>query len=142
MILRLAKSESGAALVELVVVLPVLALLLTAVMDFGRYTYDGILAANAARAGAEYGAQNLITADDKTGMQNAALQDAQNLPSLSATAAPVCTVNNAPVTCGTANETVYVQVNTTGTFTPLIKYPGLPASVAVSGSAEVRVEQQ
>ena len=138
----LRKSDSGTALVEFAIVAPMLALLLIGVIDFGRYTYDGILAANAARAGAQYGAQTLITAKDSTGIQNAALQDAQNLPNLSAQGNPVCMVSGAPVTCGTANAVVYVQVNTTGHFTPLFNYPGLASTVTISGSAMMRVEQQ
>jgi Flp pilus assembly protein TadG len=141
--MRLIKSESGAAFVELAVVAPFLALLLLGVVDFGRYTYDGLLAANAARAGAQYGAQTLITAKDTTGITNAALADAQSLSGLTVpTATAVCMVGTTKVTCGTANETVYVQVNTTGTFSPTIKYPLLPSTVTVSGSALVRVEQQ
>jgi Flp pilus assembly protein TadG len=139
---RLAKSEGGAALVEFAVILPVLALLLTGLIDFGRYMYDGIVAANAARAGAQYGAQNLFTAADTTGMKNAALQDAQNLANLSATPSSFCMSGSTVVTCGTAGAVAYVQVNTTGTFTPLIKYPGLPATVNLSGSAVLRVVQQ
>jgi Flp pilus assembly protein TadG len=140
---RLAKSDRGAALVEFAVILPILALLLTGIIDFGRYMYDGILAANAARAGAQYGAQNLATAANSTGMKNAALQDAQNLPNLTVpTANGFCMSGSTVVTCGTAGSVAYVQVDTTGTFTPLIKYPGLPATVTVSGSAVERVVQQ
>jgi Flp pilus assembly protein TadG len=129
---RLGKSEAGAALVEFAVILPILALLLTGVIDFGRYMYDGILAANAARAGAQYGAQTLFTAASDAGMENAALADAQNLPGLTATATHFTGTNGA----------TYVQVNTTGSFTPWIHYPGLPTSVTVSGSAIMRVEAQ
>jgi Flp pilus assembly protein TadG len=139
----LAKSESGAALVELAVVTPFLALLLTGLIDFGRYTYDAILAANAARAAAAYGAQTLVTARDTNGMKAAANGDAAGLTLTNVAASSVCTVGGAVVACGTSTaETVFVQVNTTGTYTPLVKYPFLPSTVTVSGSSYMRVEQQ
>ena len=45
----LVRCESGTSLVEFAIVLPFLALLLIGLIDFGRYTYDAVLAANAAR---------------------------------------------------------------------------------------------
>jgi Flp pilus assembly protein TadG len=141
--LRAFAEEDGAALVEFAVVLPVLALLLTGIIDFGQYMYDGVLAANAARAGAAYGAQTLITAKDSTGMTNAALADAQNLPNLHVTlATSTCTGGSPAGTCGTTGAVAYVEVATQGMYTPLIKYPGLPTTVYVSGSTTMRVEQQ
>jgi len=137
------RSEGGVALVEFAVVLPVLALLLLGIIDYGRYAYDAILAANAARAGVEYGAQNLVTAADMTGQENAALADAQNLAGLTASPSPTfCMSGGAVVACTTSGASYYVQVNTTGAFKPWVKWPLLPASVTVSGSATMRVEQQ
>jgi Flp pilus assembly protein TadG len=142
--MRLVRSESGAALVEFAVVAPVLLLLLLGLIDFGRYMYDGILAANAARAGAQYGAQTMITAANSAGMQNAAYADAQNLPGMTVNNATYFCANSSgtTVTCGTAGAIAYVKVTTTGQFTPIIKYPLLPSSVPVSGSSIIRVEQQ
>ena len=77
---RLIRSEGGTSAVEFAIVAPVLIFLLIGLIDVGRYTYYGILAANAARAGAQYGAQSVYTAIDSPGMQNAALADGQNLP--------------------------------------------------------------
>jgi len=137
------ESDKGAALVEFAIVLPMLALLLLGIIDSGRYAYDAILAANAARAGVDYGAQNLVTAGDVTGQQNAALADAQNLPGMSASPSPTfCMSGGAVVACTTSGASYYVQVNTSGTFTPWVKWPLLPASVTVNGSATMRVEQQ
>jgi len=140
---KLVRSESGVALVEFAVVLPMLAILLMGIIDFGRYMYDSILAANAARAGVEYGAQNQVTAADSAGQEAAALADAQNLPGLSATPkAPFCMAGGAVVLCGTSGASYYVEVTTTGTWSPIVKWPGLPATVTVNGSATMRVEQQ
>ncbi len=134
--------ESGASLVEFALVAPFLALLLIGMIDFGRYTYDGILAANAARAGVQYGAQSLITAVDTTGIEKAAIADAGSLPNLSASPQPYCLANGAIASCTTSGAVPYVKVVTSGTFTPLIKYPGLPASLSITGTAVMRVESQ
>ncbi len=138
----LLRTERGAALVEFAVVAPVLAFLLIGLIDFGRYTYDGILAANAARAAAAYGSQTLITAANGPGMTAAGQADAAGLSNLTVNGIPICMSGTTQVTCGTSGATAYVQVTTTGTFTPLIKYPGLPSSINVSGSSTMRVEAQ
>jgi Flp pilus assembly protein TadG len=138
----LVRCESGTSLVEFAIVLPFLALLLIGLIDFGRYTYDAVLAANAARAAVQYGAQNLQKAEDKLGMKAAAAADAPNLPGLTVTPNPYCSVSGVNATCTTAGAVAYVQVVATGNFTPLVKYPGLPSTVTVTGSALMRVENQ
>ena len=60
----LAACESGSALAEMAIVLPLLVLLLIALIEVGRYGNYTIRAGNAARAGVQYGAQNTITAAD------------------------------------------------------------------------------
>lgn len=141
--MKFRRSEGGAALVEFAVILPVLAILLMGIVDFGRYMYDSILAANAARAGVEYGAQNQVTAADSAGQEAAALADAQNISGLTATPKPpFCMAGGVVVVCGTSGASYYVEVTTTGTWSPIVKWPGLPATVTVSGSATMRVEQQ
>jgi len=141
--MKLHRSEEGAALVELAFVLPVLLLLLLGIIDYGRYAYDAIVASNAARAGVEYGAQNLVTASDMTGQQNAALGDAQNLAGLTASPSPTfCMSGGAVVACTTSGASYYVEVTTTGVFKPWVKWPLLPATVTVDGSATMRVEEQ
>jgi Flp pilus assembly protein TadG len=140
--MTLIRSEKGAALVEFAVVAPVLAFLLVGIIDFGRYTYDGILAANAARAAASYGAQNLTTAEDTTTMQTVGQEDSQGL-TLTVTPTVVCMSGSTVVTCGTSGETVYVNVKTSGSYSPLIRYAGMPSTtLTVSGSATMRVEAQ
>jgi Flp pilus assembly protein TadG len=136
------RSESGASIVEFAIVAPFLVLLLIGTIDFGRYMYDGILAANAARAGVQFAAQNLETAVNTVGVQNAAYADAQNLSGLSASATRFCELSGVVTPCTTNGAVPYVQVLTTGTFYPIIAYPGLPASILVSGSAVMRVENE
>ena len=146
----LARSESGASTVELAIVAPVLILLFMGVVVLGQWMFFGILAANAARAGTDYGEQNLTTAADGAGMTNAALQDGQNLSQFSAT--PHCYYISGSTTtpCATPpasatpapGSVYYVEVDTTGKFKPLITYPGIPSSVTVSGKSVTRVISQ
>ncbi|MBV8748577.1 MAG: pilus assembly protein, partial [Candidatus Eremiobacteraeota bacterium] len=83
MILR---DDRGSALAEMAVITPLLLFLLAGVVELGRFSAYGLTVAGAARAGVQYGAQNLVTADDGAGMEAAALNDAQNDPNLSAVA--------------------------------------------------------
>jgi Flp pilus assembly protein TadG len=138
----LLRCESGTSLVEFAIVLPFLALLLLGLIDFGRYTYDGILAANAARAAVQYGAQNLQKAADVPGMKAAAVADAGSLSGLTVTPNGYCSVSGSNGLCTTSGAVAYVQATATGLFYPLIKYPGLPSQVSVTGYALMRVENQ
>lgn len=146
MIRRLVRSDSGASLLELSIVAPVLIILVIGLIEVGRYTFMGILAANAARAGAQYGAQDLTHANDPTGIAAAAKTDGQNLtPWVVATPMLFCSQNNSNVTCPVAPSTpapgviYYVKVQVTGTFTNLMHYPGIPNNIPVSGTSVMRV---
>ena len=138
----------GQSLVELALVLPVLLLLLVGTIEIGRFFYYSILVSNAARAGAQYGAQSLATAADTSGIQTAAQNDA-NVAGMTVTAVQQCgctgaSLNGAcPATgCARPNSPlVYVQVTATGTFNSLLSYPGLPPSITVTSTEQMRVAQ-
>jgi len=149
--------DAGTSIVEFALVLPAFVFLLVGTIEFGRFGYFSILAANAARAGAAYGAQNLITADDDGGIQNAALQDGANLsnwtsnpPQTGIFVNQLCSVDGgAPTTCSTQSQTgppqntvYYVQVKVTGLFSPILNYPGIPSQIYISGSSTMRVAEQ
>jgi len=68
-------SQSGQALVEFAIVLPMLLILALGVIEIGRYAYIAILIGNAARAGAAFGSQSNQQSNDATGIQNAAQYD-------------------------------------------------------------------
>jgi Flp pilus assembly protein TadG len=139
--------EGGQSLLEFAVLAPVILLLLVGAIEIGRLAYLSILVNNAAHAGVQYGAQNLATAADNSGMQNAALNDGQNIAGLTASASHYCTCADGSSSscqatdCAGSHRLVYVQVNTTGQFQSLFAYPGLPASYTVSGQAVMRVAQ-
>jgi Flp pilus assembly protein TadG len=148
---KLYRSDSGASLVEFAILLPVMVFLLMGVIEIGRYTYYAVLAANAARAGAQYGSQNTTTADDITGMKNAATADEGSVPQFSPSPTPLCSTNEGATlgncassgSSGPAAGTIYyVQVVVTGTFTTLFHYPGIPNNIPITGSATMRVENQ
>jgi Flp pilus assembly protein TadG len=139
----------GQSYVELAFVLPVLAIVLVVAADFGRlfYTYVGVI--NAARAGAQYGSNSVITAADATGMSAAAKQDGVNVANLTVTASqctcgtatssiPACAANF----CANDPEGNYVVVNTQVPFATIVKYPGVPSSITLKGQAVMQVQQQ
>jgi Flp pilus assembly protein TadG len=142
------RNDSGTGVAELALVAPFLIFLLLGLIDFGRYMYFGILAADAARAGVQYGAQNTHTAQDIYGMKDAATADGESLSQWTASPQTLCSTDGATLkTCPTdtipgAGTVYYVKVQVSGTFTTLVQYPGLSGSVPVSGSAIMRVISQ
>lgn len=137
-------------MVEFAILAPVFVFLLIGLIEVGRFAYFGILAANAARAGAQYGAQSLSTAADTVGMQSAALNDGnQSASTWSVTPTNLCSLSGGtPAPCPSpgatppANTIYYVQVQVSATFHSLLNYPGIPRSVPISGSATMRVASQ
>jgi Flp pilus assembly protein TadG len=145
--------EAGGALVELAFFSTTLVLMVAGAIDFGKFNYDGIILANAAEAGVLYGSENYTgTAADISAMETAATNDANGL-SVSPTATEFCTCYNgasatsvgSPISCSTGtcatgyHELQFVQVVTSSTFTPLIKYFRLPASITLTRTAVMEV---
>ncbi len=146
---KLVRSEAGTSMVEFAILAPVFVFLLIGLIEVGRFAYFGILAANAARAGAQYGAQTLSTAADTAGITSAAKQDGQNLSAWSVSPNHLCSINGAaPAPCPSpgatppANTIYYVQVQVSGQFHSLLSYPGIPSAPTISGSAIMRVANQ
>ncbi len=145
-----ARGESGSALAEIALVLPLLVLLLIGLVEVGRFGNYTILVGNAARAGVQYGAQNTITAADTAGMQNAALRDGQNLAGLTATASTFCQCADGSVStclatdCPASHRNVYVQVLTSAAVPTLTNSAMLPAglrTLTIQGKSVMRVAQ-
>ncbi len=143
MMRRIARAESGAAIVELALVLPVLMAVLMGIIEVGRYAYLDIVAAHAARSGAQYGAQTLVSADDGIGMKAAANADVPAAAPWTVSTSVVCTTNNQVTAYLVYNaQTVspalvyYVQVKITGYFIrPLLHYPGIPSNVPITATS-------
>jgi Flp pilus assembly protein TadG len=144
------RAQAGSALVEFVVILPLLLILLIGLTEVGRIGDYAIRVGNAARAGVQYGAQNEATAGDTQGMQNAATADGQD-PSISAVAAQTfcecadgtgstCQQND----CATTHRLQWVQVTASGTLVSMLNSSFLPAplrSITISQTATLRVAQ-
>lgn len=146
-------SDHGGAALELAVLVPFLILLVLGAAEFGRVHHATIVIANAARAGAHYGAQSVATSSDTAAMNRAAIADAGDIGSITAASAQFCRCPNGttPPSCTSQcappagypsykDPEVFVQTTATKTVVFLMRYPGLPASVTVQRSAVFRVQ--
>ena len=141
----LRRGEQGASLVELALLLPFFVLLLLGAVDFGQAYYLSMEIAGAAQAGAAYGALN---PSDISGIQQAAVADAQNVPGLTVTATVIdeCSdgslAPNATSTqctaAGTAPQVCLVSVTVKATYTTLFPWPGIPSSIPFAAQAAMR----
>lgn len=137
----------GQAAAELGFALLVLVPILLAATDFGRLYYTYITVEDAARAGAQYGAQSVVSAADIAAMKTAATNDASNVPGMSANASQCTCATGSNVTacptsyCTNSPNATFVEVDTSATFNTLVSYPGVPSSVNLTGKAVMMVEQ-
>ena len=167
----LLSSERAQSLVELALLTPLLLILVIGVVEMGRYASLSILVGNAARAGTQYGAQNLANAADTTGIQCAVQNESLNTAPACPSSNPlgltvsfpgppsgtttVCGCDNggtisAMATCTSAcsnHMVVSVKVTASVTFNPLFSYARplfgylTIPSLTVSSTATERVTQ-
>lgn len=133
--------QDGQSLIEAALVLPIFVTLLLGAAELAGVTRASISVANSAKAGVQYGAQSGDTAQDATGIADAAQRESPDL-TLTTTSSfrcecsdgtPFdCTVNTA---CPTTHKEEIVTVNTQATVNPLIRLPGLPTSYTLHGQA-------
>jgi len=147
--------ERGTSLLEFALLLPLMTILLLGVIEVGRFADAALLVADAARAGAQYGAQNLTTASDVTGIANAAQQDVQGnsvlnpvlgANGLQAPSSLVCRCDGLSEDCGTLSSCTgdaaeYVQVIASGEFVPLFSFSGSPGGITLNSTYQIRVPQ-
>lgn len=143
--IRLWNNRSGNSFIETAILLPVMLLMCCGATDFARVVYAGIEIANAARAGASFGALGPGNSGNTSGMTQAALADAADLGStVTASASNFCTCSGSTVpcttTCSGATPDGYVSVTANYTFNSLIPYPGVPSTVVLSRTARMRVQ--
>ena len=141
------RSESGGALAELAVGLPILLLLAVGVADYARIYYTGITVANAARAGAVYGADPATTNDQIIAATQA---DANPITLDSITVGRYCVcpgsgAGTGVVDCSTPTcplsygvPQAYDTVRVRKDFTALIRYVGLPATLPIIRTVVMR----
>jgi Flp pilus assembly protein TadG len=140
------RSDTGQALVEMTLILPLLVLILLGTIDFGRVFYYAINLAQAANAGVQYGAQSMEKSTDSAGMEQAARAAAQDLGTITVSPAPsryfACpdnTKTTEDASCSGQPPRVYVEVTVQKTFNTIVDYPGIPASVDIARTATMRV---
>jgi Flp pilus assembly protein TadG len=138
------KREEGSALIELALLLPVFLLLFMGTVDFGRGFFAAIEVSEAAEAAATYGSQQ---PSDTAGIQAAAAMAAANVNNVTTTVATGCQCSDGtsvqpgcatPPTNCPANFVTYIQVSTNAPYSLLFKYPGLPSSITLQGTAQMR----
>jgi Flp pilus assembly protein TadG len=144
----LRKSTAAGAVIEFAVIIPVLVLLAIGVVDFGRAFFTGIAVASAARAGAQYGAQDVIaTSADTAGMRVAAENDAHDIGTITVSTNRVCKcTNGASIACNGScggsydKPEVFVTVKVTKAYSMILRYPGIPSTLTFRDSATFRAQ--
>lgn len=138
------RGEAGQSLVEAAVAAPMFFLLLMGAGELARVAYVAIEVSNAARAGAQYGAQSSANWGDSTGIATAASEDAANVSGLTTTSSTgntcsdgtAATSSNGTVSCASGAQPLgTVTVTSSASFDPLIHIPGLPTTMNLSSSA-------
>src|SRR3990170_1456226 len=148
---HLGYATAGQSLVEFVLIVPLLLVLLVGAIEIGRAAYYAIAVTNASRAAVQYGAQNYATAADTSGIKQAAVDDfGFGSPMLSpdnVTKSFLYTwEDDTPADCdnidcnASGNRFIpYLKVTTQLQLTPLVGFPGVPASFSLKGEADMRI---
>ena len=135
--MRYRRSEQwrrGSAAVELAVLAPLLMFLFVITVDFARIFYFSQTVENCARGGALYASDPKAPASSLyTSVQQAALADAPNL-------SPQPAVTSTTGTDATGDA--YVRVTVTWTFKPITGFVGLPTTVNLSRTVQMRMAPQ
>ena len=143
MVRRARRDEAGSAFLEMAIAVPFLLLAAIGVAEFGRVYFNAIRVANAATAGAQFGAQNSGTADPNN-IRQVVRNDAGD-QTLVVTSNTVCRCpsSDAPVACsdtctGYGTPQYFIEVTTSKSHSFLLRYPGLPQSITVTRTATFR----
>ncbi|MCI0381357.1 MAG: pilus assembly protein [Gemmataceae bacterium] len=124
-------ARSGAAVVELAVLLPLLVFLLVVAVDYARIFHYSVTITNCARNGALYGRDPVAAAESPfTSIQQAALAEAPNLK-------PEPTVTSVNGTDAAGQP--YVEVTVSYNFQTLTRYPGIPDTINLSRTVRMHV---
>jgi Flp pilus assembly protein TadG len=125
-----ARVRSGTAAVEFAVVLPFLLFMVVVAVDFARVNRNVQIIEACARNGAVYASDSPTRAADTAGISAAALADAQDLP----------TPPTVSSTTGTdAAGNMYVRVTVAGNFQTITHYPGVPPTMTITRTVQMRV---
>jgi Flp pilus assembly protein TadG len=130
--LRARGARSGAAAAELALVAPVLVFTTLIAADFARLFYYTVTITSCARNGALYGCLSTANSKNTSQIATAAKTDAGSI-------SPTPSVSSSTGT--DSNNDPYVAVTVTYTFNTIITYPGIPHTVTISRTVQMRVVQ-
>ncbi|MCH8996747.1 MAG: pilus assembly protein [Proteobacteria bacterium] len=143
---HLLRGASGNVTIEFGILILILVTLAIGAFDFGRLGYRKIAITSAARAGAQYGTQDLVTAADTAGMTQAARNDIRDAGNaLNITARQYCDCPGqgevaCTVTCNDGSYSLmYVEVTVPDQVNLLFPYPGITSPRAVVSISTMRV---
>jgi Flp pilus assembly protein TadG len=136
------RSRRGNAAIEFAILMPVAAFMLVALLDFGMAVNYGLSLRSATRAAIGYAVKNPA---DTTGIRQI-VADAvgTQTDSLTVTTTQFCEcVNGASIACGGAcadgsATIVFVQIDASQAYAPIIPYPGIPNPIPLSSKAVFR----
>ena len=144
---RAAGNTSGAAAIEFGVVVPMLALMVTAVIDLGLGIYSKMQLEDAAQAGVEWAIRNGFDAN----AISTAVTSATGSTRISATPAPVqycgCASGSSisSATCGStcpdgALAGTYITVSAQVTYNTTLNYPAVPSTYNFATQSTARLQ--
>jgi Flp pilus assembly protein TadG len=149
------QSESGSAMVELAFTLPVFLLLILGTAEIANIGWASVQLNNAVHAGAQFGSQSRANAAQIAFIESATQNEAPRLTITfptdpSQTCSCVDPSTGGPATGSTGCETLVecpspnvildnITVTAQAVVTPLVHYPGLPASYTLHASATMGV---
>lgn len=128
---RRAPARRGAAAAELAFVAPVLVFTTLIAADFARLFYYTVTISSCARNGALYGCLSTPNSKNTSQIATMARADAGSI-------SPTPGVSSSPVT---VSGDPYVSVTVTYSFSTIINYPGIPHTVTLSRTVQMRVVQ-
>lgn len=140
--------DTGQALVELALTVPLLVTILIGAAEFARVAHAAIEVANAAKAGAQYAAYSRANAatSNQAQIKSAATNEASDITLGTPVITYACGCSNGNAcssgNCATGNVEQTVTVTTQATIDPLIHLPGLPRTYTLHGSASQKVTNQ
>ena len=166
---RVRLKRRGSVAVEIGLIVPLLALMAMGTMDFSRLFTESMVVTSAANTGVLYGSVSEDNWAKYAAMINAAKTEVEILDDQSVSmtmtstsdgmtaeadgmeisARQFCRCANDPtelvrtctgLDCGTEAVHTYVRVRVKRVFNTLIRYPGVPHTVQMNHTAEVRVE--
>ena len=143
---RIWHHQNGAASVELALVLPFLALLVVAMIDYGTAINRKMQLTNAIRAGTQYAMVRKPVQQDLTELRQAVLDtapaDETGTRNLSSTFFCECP-NGAAIACedecGAGERGSYVRIVLREDFPLILSYPGIGNPVSLSSEAVIRL---